>query len=103
VNAITAIPGVDSSASGAIFKGLAIANDRLYATDFHNNRVDVFDASFKPVTTATFKNPKLPTGYAPFGIQALAGSAAGGPTTTLYFAAGPGDEAHGLFGSIRAG
>src|SRR6266478_4655019 len=48
--------------------------DRLYATDFHNNRVDVFDASFNPVTTAPFKDPKLPKGYAPFGIQALAGS-----------------------------
>jgi uncharacterized protein (TIGR03118 family) len=218
VNAATAIPGVDSSASGAVYKGLAIAGDRLYATDFHNNRVDVFDASFKPVTTATFKDPKLPTGYAPFGIQALAGSvfvtyakqdaakkddmpgngfgfvdqftpdgqlvarvasggrknappnapwglalaptnfgvfsgdvlvgnfgngrvsayqdrgggkwvfkgqlrhgdqtlvtidglwaiafgngSAGGPTTTLYFASGPGGEAHGLFGSITAG
>ena len=38
--------GVDRSASGAVYKGLAVANDRLYATDFHNGRVDVFDASF---------------------------------------------------------
>jgi uncharacterized protein (TIGR03118 family) len=74
VNAATAIPGVDRSASGAVYKGLTTANDRLYATDFHNNRVDVFDASFNPVTTAPFKDPKLPKGYAPFGIQALAGS-----------------------------
>jgi uncharacterized protein (TIGR03118 family) len=34
----------------------------------------VFDATFNPVTTATFKDPKLPAGYAPFGIQALNGS-----------------------------
>jgi uncharacterized protein (TIGR03118 family) len=74
VNAATAIPGVDRSALGAVYKGLATANDRLYATDFHNNRVDVFDASFNPVTTAPFKDTKLPKGYAPFGIQALAGS-----------------------------
>ncbi len=74
VNAATAIPGVDRSASGAVYKGLTTAGDRLYATDFHNNRVDVFDASFNPVTTAAFKDPKLPKGYAPFGIQALAGS-----------------------------
>jgi uncharacterized protein (TIGR03118 family) len=74
VNGATAIPGVDRSASGAVYKGLTTANDRLYATDFHNNRVDVFDASFNPVTTAPFKDPKLPKGYAPFGIQALAGS-----------------------------
>ena len=39
------------------------------------------------------------------GLWALAfgnGSAAG-PTDTLYFAAGPSDEQHGLFGSITAG
>jgi uncharacterized protein (TIGR03118 family) len=74
VNATTAIPGVDRSSQKAVYRGLATLNDRLYATDFHNNRVDVFDASFNPVTTAPFKDPKLPKGYAPFGIQALAGS-----------------------------
>jgi uncharacterized protein (TIGR03118 family) len=72
VNGTTAIPG--ATTAGAIYKGLAIANDRLYATDFHNGRVDVFDAAFKPVTTSGgFKNPKIPQGFAPFGIQALGG------------------------------
>jgi len=74
VNATTAIPGVDRSATGAVYKGLTTLSDRLYATDFHNGRVDVFDASFNPVASATFKDPKLPKGYAPFGIQALSGS-----------------------------
>ena len=39
------------------------------------------------------------------GLWAIAfgnGSAAG-PTGTLYFLAGPSDEAHGLFGSITVG
>ena len=49
VNGTVAIPGVDRSSRKAVYKGLATLNDRLYATDFHNNRVDVFDASFKPV------------------------------------------------------
>ena len=50
-------------------------NDRLYATDFHNGRVDVFDASFKPVPLVNaFKDPKIPPGWAPFGIQALNGN-----------------------------
>ena len=50
-------------------------SDRLYATDFHNNRVDVFDASFQPVPLAgAFQDKKLPKGFAPFGIQALAGN-----------------------------
>jgi uncharacterized protein (TIGR03118 family) len=73
VNGTTAITGADSSAGGAVYKGLAIAADRLYATDFHNGRVDVFDKSFAPVSLP-FPDPKLPKGYAPFGIQALAGS-----------------------------
>ena len=70
VNGTTAIPGVDQSAQGAIFKGLATLNDRLYATDFHNGRVAVFDASFAPVS-APFKDARIPKGYAPFGIQAI--------------------------------
>jgi len=74
VNGTNAIPGVDRSASGAVYKGLTTMADRLYATDFHNGRVDVFDSSFNAVASAAFTDPKLPKGYAPFGIQALAGS-----------------------------
>jgi uncharacterized protein (TIGR03118 family) len=75
VNATAAVVGVDRSTSGAIYKGLATANDRLYATDFHNGRVDVFDASFNPVTTSGgFKDAGVATGFAPFGIQALGGN-----------------------------
>jgi uncharacterized protein (TIGR03118 family) len=75
VNAATAIPGVDRSSTGAVYKGLTTMSDRLYATDFHNNRVDVFDASFQPVPLAgAFQDKKLPKGFAPFGIQALAGN-----------------------------
>ncbi len=46
VNGTAALVGADRSATGAVYKGLAIANDKLYATDFHNGRVDVFDKSF---------------------------------------------------------
>jgi uncharacterized protein (TIGR03118 family) len=75
VNATTAIAGVDRSAQKADYKGLTTMNDRLYATDFRNNRVDVFDAAFKPVPLAGgFRDAKLPKGYAPFGIQALGGN-----------------------------
>ena len=70
---------VDNSAAGASYKGLAIdsttAGTRLYAANFHDARVDVFDGSFAPVTVAgAFTDPGLPAGYAPFGIQTLAGS-----------------------------
>jgi uncharacterized protein (TIGR03118 family) len=59
---------------GAIYKGLAIADTaagpRLYAADFHNAKVDVFDGSFDPVPGG-FVDPNLPSGYAPFGIQTI--------------------------------
>jgi uncharacterized protein (TIGR03118 family) len=75
VNGTTALPGVNRSSQGAVYKGLTTLNDRLYASDFHNNRVDVFDASFNPVPLAGgFQDAKLPKGYAPFGIQALSGN-----------------------------
>jgi uncharacterized protein (TIGR03118 family) len=63
----------------AIYKGLAIGADGsrplLYAADFHNNKVDVFDTNFAWVVLAgsPFVDPHLPQGYAPFGIQAING------------------------------
>ena len=66
---------VNRHGQDAIFKGLAIAStsagDMLYAADFHNARVDVFDASFHHVLMGAFKDPSLPARYAPFGIQAI--------------------------------
>ncbi|HEY6961515.1 MAG TPA: TIGR03118 family protein [Gaiellaceae bacterium] len=72
VNGTTAIPG--ATVAGAVFKGLAVVNDQLYATDFHNGKVDVFDKSFTQIPTNGFADPKVAKGYAPFGIQALAGN-----------------------------
>jgi uncharacterized protein (TIGR03118 family) len=65
----------EASSEGAVYKGLAIAGDRLYATDFHHGRVDVFDGSFQPVNTpGAFVDPGIPAGYAPFGIQNVNGT-----------------------------
>jgi len=87
---------VDRSAEGAIFKGLTYAltaaGPLLYATDFFNGRVDVFDADWHPVTTAGgFADPALPAGYAPFGIQSI------GSWIVVTFAkqSGGADELHG--------
>jgi uncharacterized protein (TIGR03118 family) len=55
----------------AIFKGLAIADGKLFAADFHNNEVAVFDSSWDLVDR--FTDSGLPSGYAPFGIQAIGG------------------------------
>jgi uncharacterized protein (TIGR03118 family) len=70
-----AVQAVDSSASGAVYKGLAIDGDMLYATDFANGKVDVFDGSWNPVVMpGAFTDPFMPTGYGPFGIQNLNGN-----------------------------
>jgi uncharacterized protein (TIGR03118 family) len=70
----------DHSWDGAVFKGLAIgtadlgdgAQQYVYATDFHNRRVDIFDKTYAQVTRAgAFQDPRLPRGYSPFGIQTL--------------------------------
>jgi uncharacterized protein (TIGR03118 family) len=74
-----------ADAGGAVYKGLAIAANGaqpfLYATDFHNGKVDVFDTHFaKQATSATaftFSDPGIPAGFAPFGIQAIANGTGG--------------------------
>jgi uncharacterized protein (TIGR03118 family) len=73
VNANTAVTAIDRSSSGALYKGLAIANDRLYATDFRNGRIDVFDKAFT-LASRGFTDKRIPKGFAPFGIQALGGN-----------------------------
>jgi uncharacterized protein (TIGR03118 family) len=66
---------VDSSASGAVYKGLAIGTNRIYATDFANGNVDVFDTNYVRVSLAgAFIDPTLPSGYSPFGIENIGGS-----------------------------
>lgn len=70
-----AIITVDSTGSQAIYTGLAVAQvggaSRLYAADFHNARVDVFDGSFQIVRGAAFADAGLPARFAPFGIQVI--------------------------------
>ncbi|HVH51417.1 MAG TPA: TIGR03118 family protein, partial [Gaiellaceae bacterium] len=63
---------IDAGASGAVFRGLALAGGHLYATDFHNGRVLVFDAHWRAVSRrGVFLDGAIPSWYAPFGIQAI--------------------------------
>lgn len=76
INRTQAITMFDGSAQGKIYKGLAIADRSsgrfLYAADFHNGSVDVFDGQFNMVQVpGGFIDSNLPAGYAPFGIQAI--------------------------------
>ena len=100
-NAITVYTATD----GAVYKGLAVANNGtgnfLYAADFANGKIDVFNATFaKQTPSATsfgFADSTLPAGYGPFGIQAITK----GGTTRIYVAyakhdtSNPADEAAG--------
>src|SRR5689334_5164702 len=87
---------VDRSKQVAVYKGLAIANGptgpRIYATDFHNGAVDVFDSSWTQIPHAGFVDRFLPRHFAPFGIQAI------GDRIYVTYAKqqkGSDDEAHG--------
>jgi len=72
----TAAVRVDASASGAVYKGLAIAGNTIYATDFANGKVDAFNSSYGSagLGAGAFTDPTLPSGYAPFGIETIGGS-----------------------------
>jgi uncharacterized protein (TIGR03118 family) len=76
VSGTTATIAYDDAAGGAVYKGLALANNgtanQLYATDLHNAKVDVFDTHFhKLALPGAFADPMIPAGFAPFGIQLL--------------------------------
>ena len=97
----TAEIGNDDFEGEAVFKGLAIgtadvgdgAQQYLYATDFHNGQVDVFDRTFAAQSwDGAFVDPMLPKGYAPFGIQTLNGMVL---VTFAKTQAGSDDEAAG--------
>jgi uncharacterized protein (TIGR03118 family) len=75
VDPASSVLAVDNSqgGTGAVYKGLAIAQTDdgtfLYAANFRNGTVDVFDQNFKQVNS--FTDPKVPAGYAPFNVQVL--------------------------------
>ena len=76
VNSGSSVIAVDNSKTGAaVYKGLAIAqtNDgqRLYAANFRNGTVDVFNSHFKQIDS--FTDPNVPKGFAPFNVQVLDG------------------------------
>ncbi len=70
-------------APARVYKLLALGSNSqgnfLYATDFHNNKIDVFDKHFQKVPLGangfdTFTDPNEPAGFAPFGIKDINGT-----------------------------
>jgi uncharacterized protein (TIGR03118 family) len=75
VNAISKF----TSTNGAIYKGAAMGvsngNTFVYAADFHNGAIDVFDNTFakSAAFAGKFIDSQLPAGYAPFNISNVGG------------------------------
>ena len=71
---------VNQSAAGSDYRGLTIATSAtgtalLYAANFGQGRIDVFDEHFATASPSpgAFKDPTLPAGFVPFNIQELNG------------------------------
>ncbi len=66
---------VDNSGSGSSYTGLAVTShssgNSLYAADFANNKIDVYDGTFTFVKS--FTDSGIPNGYAPFNVQDIGG------------------------------
>jgi uncharacterized protein (TIGR03118 family) len=69
-----AVKKIDRSPD-ASYLGIAVANSGsdffLYAANFAQNRIDVFDKNWNMVTNKPFADPDLPAGYSPFNIQII--------------------------------
>jgi uncharacterized protein (TIGR03118 family) len=59
--------------TGEVYKGLAIGQSHgdtfLFASDFRDGRVEVYNSQFQPVKS--FTDPTIPQRYAPFNVQVL--------------------------------
>jgi len=66
---------VNNSANKASYTGLAITSKSsgnfLYAADFNNNKVDIYDGTFTFVKS--FTDSTIPKGFVVFGIQDISG------------------------------
>lgn len=76
VDATHAVLAVDNSVRGTVYKGLAMAHTSqgnfLYATNFHDNVIEVYDTNFRLVSL--FTDDTVPPRYAPFGIRNIGGT-----------------------------
>jgi uncharacterized protein (TIGR03118 family) len=71
VDFANAIVAVDNSAQGSVYKGLALdeTDSLLFAADFHNNQVQIYDSGFNQVRA--FTDTSLPKRFAPFNVAFL--------------------------------
>ena len=67
---------VNNSAAGALYTGLAVADNGgstfLYAANFHSGQVEVYSQVFAPA--GSFTDSSLPADYAPYNITNIGGN-----------------------------
>jgi uncharacterized protein (TIGR03118 family) len=79
------VASIVATQAGHVYTGLAISATTaaatpnfLYAADFKNKKIDVYDKNFAPVTLAgTFTDtgaPAIPADFSPFNVQNLGGA-----------------------------
>jgi uncharacterized protein (TIGR03118 family) len=74
-----AVIALDHGHREAIYKGAALGTTpngaaRLYVTDFHNAKVEIYNENFVQINIAgKFVDPAIPSGFAPFGIANING------------------------------
>jgi len=74
-NSSASLIGVNNSANKASYTGLAITSKTsgnfVYAADFNNNKIDVYDNTFTFVKS--FTDSKIPKGFVVFNVQDIGG------------------------------
>src|SRR5580700_5518657 len=74
-NASATLIGVNNSANKASYTGLAITSHSsgnfIYAADFNNNKIDVYDGTFTFVKS--FTDSTIPKGFVVFNVQDIGG------------------------------
>ncbi len=69
-NAVTQFTAPD----GAVYTGLALAGNLLYAADTRNGKIDVFNNTFQKTTVSgSFTDPGVSAGFTPYNIQNVSG------------------------------
>ena len=85
VNQAHAVIAADRSGDGAVYKLLALGTNAqgtfIFASDFHNGTIDIFDSSFNSVSFGAnaFVDPTtgpnaIPSDFAPFGVKNFGGT-----------------------------
>ncbi len=74
-----AVIAVNNASAGAIYTGLAIANDGgqplIYAANFHTAQIEVYNSTFQVMPGFKgFTDPNWPNGYSPYNIQNIGGN-----------------------------